>query len=494
MDFLRGFFQSGEFQPHGFCYQWNTGLVWLNVISDALIAVAYFTIPFTLVWFVRKRRDLPSGWMFGLFGVFIVACGMTHAMEVWNLWHAQYWLAGAIKAITAAASVTTAILLTQLVPKVLEVPSYGEWIRAKAALEKEIHERRELEVDLRIKVAEQREAAEFLDLTRDAIILRNMKNEIVFWNKAAEETYGWRKEETRGRTTHDLLQTIFPKPVAEIETETFEKGYWEGELVHRRHDGTTLTVSSRWVRRTDEDGKPNAILETNRDITLRKQTEGALRQSEETLRLLVQGVKDYAILMLDPQGRITSWNEGAERIKGYRAEEIIGQHFSKFYPPEAQAADKPSLELKIATAQGRYEEEGWRVRKDGTRFWADVVITALHDPSGKLRGFGKVTRDVTARKRAEDKFKGLLESAPDAIVIVNGDGEIVLVNSQTEKTFRYAREELLGRKIEMLVPERYRGQHVHDRKAYSSLPRARTIRSGLESTGCARTARSSPQK
>lgn len=104
----------GEFMPHGNCYLWNPGLVWLHVISDTLIAAAYFTIPFTLLWLVRKRRDLPFGWMFGLFGTFIVACGTTHVMEVWNLWHAEYWLAGVLKAVTAVASVATAILLARL--------------------------------------------------------------------------------------------------------------------------------------------------------------------------------------------------------------------------------------------------------------------------------------------------------------------------------------------------------------------------------------------
>ena len=127
MDFFRQLFHSGDFQPHGFCYQWNSGLVWLNVLSDTLIALAYFTIPFTLLWFIRKRRDLPFSWMFGLFGVFIVACGTTHVMEVWNLWHAQYWLAGGVKAITAVASLFTAVLLIQLVPKTLALPSANEF-------------------------------------------------------------------------------------------------------------------------------------------------------------------------------------------------------------------------------------------------------------------------------------------------------------------------------------------------------------------------------
>jgi PAS domain S-box-containing protein len=126
-----------------------------------------------------------------------------------------------------------------------------------------------------------------------------------------------------------------------------------------------------------------------------------LHRSEERFRLLVEGVQDYAIFMLDPEGRIISWNVGAERIKGYKTEEAIGRHFSIFYPPEDIAAGKPARELRIAIAQGRVEDEGWRLRRDGTRFWANVLITALFDGSGVLRGFAKVTRDMTERRRIE---------------------------------------------------------------------------------------------
>jgi PAS domain S-box-containing protein len=129
-----------------------------------------------------------------------------------------------------------------------------------------------------------------------------------------------------------------------------------------------------------------------------------LSESEERFRLLVERVQDYAILMLDPNGRITTWNLGAERLKGYTAEEIIGQHFSVFYTPEAAQKGHPQYELEMAVQQGKYAEEGWRVRKDGTRFWASVLITALHGADGVLRGFGKVTRDMTERKRAEDEI------------------------------------------------------------------------------------------
>ena len=127
-----------------------------------------------------------------------------------------------------------------------------------------------------------------------------------------------------------------------------------------------------------------------------------LRQSAEQFRLLVEGVKDYAIFMLDPQGVIITWNAGAERIKGYRADEILGEHFSRFYMRDAVARGWPQYELRVATAEGRFEDEGWRLRKDGSRFWANVVITALYDERGELRGFAKVTRDLTDRRRTEE--------------------------------------------------------------------------------------------
>src|SRR5438552_1025580 len=120
----------------------------------------------------------------------------------------------------------------------------------------------------------------------------------------------------------------------------------------------------------------------------------SLHESEERFRLMVEGVRDYAIFMLDPEGYVVTWNRGAERIKGWRADEILGQHFSSFYPPDALGRGWPQHELAVARREGRFEDEGWRVRKDGTRFWANVVITALFDPKGQLRGFAKVTRDL----------------------------------------------------------------------------------------------------
>jgi PAS domain S-box-containing protein len=414
MDFLRQLFGPGDFMPHGYCYLWNPGLVWLHVISDVLIAGSYFTIPFTLLWFMRKRRDLPFGRMFGLFATFIVACGATHVMEVWNLWHAEYWLAGVLKAVTAVASVGTAILLARLMPQALDYPSAGEWIQANAALEREVHERRALEIDLRVSESRYREQAELLELTYDAVIVRNLNDEITYWNRGAEGLYGWRVEEILGKVPYDLLQTLFPKPRAEIAAETMETGYWEGQLTQRRRDGSVVIVFSRWVLRRDAQGNPSGILESSRDITAKRGAEEAQegdaernRVNEISFRLLVEAVKDYAIIGFDPNGMVTSWNEGAERLKGYTAEEIMGQHISRLYAQEDIAAGKLEEELQRAAEAGHVKDQGWRVRKDGSRFWAEVVTTALRNPDGKLIGFVKIDRDITARRDSEKRIRDL---------------------------------------------------------------------------------------
>jgi PAS domain S-box-containing protein len=156
----------------------------------------------------------------------------------------------------------------------------------------------------------------------------------------------------------------------------------------------------------------------------------SLLQSGETYRLLVESVKDYAILILDPSGKVATWSPAAERLKGYRKEEIIGQHFSRFYPPEDVAAGKPEMELRVAAAEGRFEDEGWRVKKDGSRFWANVVVTALRGPDGDLRGFGKITRDLTERKQAEEARAKLFNVQEVASRLSSASAEILTSTTQ----------------------------------------------------------------
>jgi PAS domain S-box-containing protein len=176
-----------------------------------------------------------------------------------------------------------------------------------------------------------------------------------------------------------------------------------GEFTFRGGDGSAVAVSvSLAPLQLEGSVDPIGVIGLVTDMTERKRAAEVLRQSEERFRLIVESVRDYAIFMLDPGGHVVSWNLGAQRLKGYRAVEILGQHFSRFYPEEDIERGKPAQELVVAAAEGRLEDEGWRVRKNGTRFWANVVITALRDQTGTLRGFAKVTRDVTERKRAEE--------------------------------------------------------------------------------------------
>ncbi len=179
----------------------------------------------------------------------------------------------------------------------------------------------------------------------------------------------------------------------------------------------------------------------------------------ETIELMMAEIQDYGIFVLDPFGIVKTWNNGAQRIKGYDADEIIGQHFSVFYQADEIASSKPQLALSIAEHEGRFEELGWRVRKDGSLFWADVIITALRNLNGELLGYGKVTRDMTEfAKHVDEKFHQVVENWPNGVLLVDRAGRIVLVNTETEKMFGYQKDELLSHPIEILIPSRFREQ------------------------------------
>ena len=707
--------------PHGYCYLWDPRLVWLNVISDGLITLSYYCIPVVLIYFIRKRRDLPFNWIFWMFGGFILACGTTHLMEVWNIWHASYLFAGIVKAVTATISVATAILLIPLVPQAVAVPNLIHLQEKNRRLEEQIAKRQRLDAvmaDAPLRrwvnsgialavflivllgflswrsrrsasaesdlvahtytvmhglqtalqhVTEAETSARGFALSGSAVLLAHYHaskdilpqdvealrgstadnpsqqrridlldpqigaalkfaeqmvsnrllreavptaSEVLETEKLIEAVHGTvlamqaeesallnqrTRKTTTGRRRTDLItiagtfagviflvvagaairretdisaraRTQLRTLNAELEerveqrtaaleseiverknasdalehslatseralkdladqkfaldqhaivattdvqgtityvndkfcaiskysrqellgqnhrilnsghhpTEFFRQMYhtiangevWRDEICNRAKDGSIYWVDTTVIPFLDAYGKPRQYMAIRADITERKRAEEVLNESQERFRLLLDGVKDYAIYMLNPEGNVISWNAGAARIKGYQQEEILGRHFSCFYTAEDREAGKPVRELQESLSQGRFEEQSLRVRKGGSTFWANVVITPMFDDHGKLRGFSKVARDITDRKRAEQAVQESLATSEAAlreladqkfaldqhaiVAVTDVQGTITYVNEKFCDISQYSRDELIGQNHRIL--------------------------------------------
>jgi PAS domain S-box-containing protein len=268
-----------------------------------------------------------------------------------------------------------------------------------------------------------------------AIFALDSKGHVSSWNPGAQRIKGYRAEEIIGRH----FSSFYPpedvasgKPPWELEVAARE-GRLEDEGWRVRKDGSRFWANVVISAVRNKQGELTGFAKVTRDLSERREAEETLRRSEERFRLLVQSVKDYAILMLDAEGRVSTWNEGAERIKGYTTDEILGRSFTAFYPDEAIAAGLPQHELESAARHGRFEDEGWRVRKDGSRFWANVIITPLHNTDGRLIGFSKVTRDLTARRDAEAQARRLAAEAAAREEAARRSEELAQLNDQLQE-------------------------------------------------------------
>jgi PAS domain S-box-containing protein len=244
-------------------------------------------------------------------------------------------------------------------------------------------------------------------VTDYAIYMLDPTGVVVSWNAGAQRFKGYVESEILGAhfsrfyTEEDLATNL---PQRALETAARE-GKFEAEGWRVRKDGERFWAHVVIDPIRDARGNLLGYAKITRDLTERKKTQDALRESEERFRLLVQGVTDYAIYMLDPQGHVTNWNAGAQRIKGYNESEIIGRHFSQFYTEPDRVTELPRRALETAAREGKFEAEGWRLRKDGTRFWASVVIDPIRNDRGELIGFAKITRDITERRKAQEALE-----------------------------------------------------------------------------------------
>lgn len=306
-------------------------------------------------------------------------------------------------------------------------------------------------------------------VTDYAIYMLDPRGRIVTWNKGAERFKGYSSSEIIGEhfsrffSAEDRAAGV---PDLALSIAAREERY-EAEGWRIRKDGSRYWAHAVLDAIRGDDGLIVGFAKITRDITEKREREQALRESERRFQLLVNSVEDYAIYMLDLQGHVATWNAGARRFKGYDADEIIGQHFSKFFLPEDQQADLPQHILKTAAAQKRFEMEGWRVRKDGGKFLAHVIVDAVHDDDGRLIGFAKITRDITERRRLEKanyesalQFKLLVQGVRDyAIYMLDTQGMITSWNSGAQAIKGYAEQEVLGQHFSLFytVEDQKRG-------------------------------------
>ena len=327
-----------------------------------------------------------------------------------------------------------------------------------------------------------RRQAAVIDQAYDAILVWDWNGPITFWNRGAERLYGIPRSDALGQPSHSLLSIVAPGGAATFLDSLEREGTWEGELLHTARDGATITVDSRMVL-VREAGRAY-VIETNRDITRRRRAETglqeahellearvrertaeltqsneSLRSSEDRYRLLVEGVNDYAIFMLDPDGTVQTWNSGAERLKGFKTREIVGKSFSSFFTSEDVAAGVPAAELALAADVGKAEVEGWRIRPDGSRFWITGTLIALYDSNSTLKGFTKIARDLTERRRNDELLRSVLNHTVHGIVGIDEKGTVTLFNRAAEDIFHRAAPEVIGANVKMLMPEPYQSEH-----------------------------------
>ena len=303
-------------------------------------------------------------------------------------------------------------------------------------------------------------------VTDYAIFMLDPPGYVTTWNSGAQRLHGYQPAEIIGQhfsrffTASDQADGLPARLLAEARARS--RSAREGSCV--RKDGAKFSAATVIQVVNDPAGGLIGFAQITRDITERQAAHQALSDSEQRFRLLVDGVSDYAIFMLDPSGIVTNWNTGAQRIKGYTAHEIVGQHFSRFYTKEDRTAGLPARVLDIAAREGRFEAEGWRVRKDGSRFWATVVMDAIRSETGKLLGFAKITRDITERQQAQEalreserQFRLLVSGVTDyALFMLDPNGIVTNWNAGAQRIKGYTADEIVGQHFSKFYPDAQR--------------------------------------
>jgi PAS domain S-box-containing protein len=464
--------QSDDFMPHGYCFLWNPLVLWLHVISDSLIVVSYFCIPLALVYLVRKRRDLPFNWIFWMFGVFILGCGTTHFMEVWTVWHPAYLLAGAIKAVTAAASVATAIALIPLIPKAVALPSPRDLQVLNDELRLQVDQREQAEGTLRetlaarektlSELAERQATVEDLEQAReelqvnkdrlnaivqsamDAIIAIDTCQRVVIFNTAAQKMFGYSAEEGVGMMITEFIPERFRAQHAAHVRNFGQTGATSramgrlGMVWGRRRTGEEFPIEAS-ISHVETSGKKlfTVIL---RDVTERERTQSHVNR----LAAIVESCDD-AIMSTDLKGKVITWNHAAERLYGYTAAEAEGKPIAITVPSELQE-EAARLLQEVAQGNRVSHHETIRRRKDESLVNVSLNISPIWDSHGQIVGISKIGRDITERKRTEEQLREQARTLDLATVLVrNKDGYVTYWSQGAQELYGYSPEEAIGR-------------------------------------------------
>ncbi|MEA5601997.1 PAS domain S-box protein [Nostoc sp. UHCC 0252] len=438
-ELLNNFFSTNQFIPHGHCYLWKPGLVWLHLVSDVLTGLAYYSIPVMLVYFVRKRQDVPFGWIFLMFGTFIVACGTTHLMDVWTLWYPTYWLSGLLKAITAFVSVLTAIELVPLIPQALALSSPAQLEAANSQLAKEITERIQTEEVLRESKQRWQLA---LRGNNDGIWDWNVKSNEVFFSARWKEMLGYEDHEI-SNYLNERVTRVHPDDLDGVRQAIEDHFAQKTPFYITEHrvlckDGTYKWILDRGQALWDEDGNVVRMAGSYTDITERKQAEEALsnllnqleniveqrtaeltrinqslqaeiterqrieealRESEQRFRATFhQAAVGIAHVAID--GRWLLVNQRLCDILGYTPEELQFLTFQDITHPDDINADLKYFDNILADNIQTYSMEKRYFRKDTSIVWVNLTVSLMREPSGEPRYFISLVEDISERQAA----------------------------------------------------------------------------------------------
>ena len=441
MNVLSEWISSNGLMPHGFCYQWKPTLIWLNAIADTLIALSYFSIPAALIYLIRKRRDIPFGWMFVGFSAFIASCGATHLMEVWTLWVPSYWFSGAVKVLTALLSVPTAVFLVRLMPTALSLPNVEEMRKTNELMERQT---------VSLKASEERFRQMAENVQEIFWILDPKTKKVTYVSPAFEQI------------CESSLDSLYSDPTS------YRELIHPDDRVHVLASLENLVNTERleeefriacpngrvkWVRTIgfiskDSAGDATALVGTVQEITARKEMELVLRESEDRYRDLVENSTDL-ICTHDLGGRLLSVNELPTKVLGYSREELLNKPMREFLLPEARA---------------QFDESLLTIKKQGFVKGLMVVLTKTGEQkiweyhnTLRTEGVNKpivrgIAHDVTEQKKlerelrlSEEKFAKAFHSSPVEIVITTlQEGRFIDVNEAFERNNGFNREETIG--------------------------------------------------